>query len=143
VHFVLKAKTVFSPRFFACGAFSTFLYGNGSHSKRVTVTPDRGYVYIHYRRPQTRAHTHRCAEGDEAYHGVWGHHAERHDERVLERLQLILVEAQIDDKQKNGADRLVLRQLIGGAGGYVTIWLCDLLGLPLIGQGEGYVNITS
>jgi hypothetical protein len=27
VHFVLKAKTVFSPRFFACGTFSTFLYG--------------------------------------------------------------------------------------------------------------------
>jgi hypothetical protein len=41
VYFVLKAKTVFSPRFFACGAFSTFLYGNGSHSNRVTVTPDR------------------------------------------------------------------------------------------------------
>jgi hypothetical protein len=41
VHFVLKAKTVFSPIFFACGTFSTFLYGNGSHSNRVTVTPDR------------------------------------------------------------------------------------------------------
>jgi hypothetical protein len=26
---------------FACGAFSTFLYGNGSHSNRVGVTPDR------------------------------------------------------------------------------------------------------
>jgi hypothetical protein len=41
VHFVLKAKTVSSPRFFACGTFSTFLFGNGSHSNRATVTPDR------------------------------------------------------------------------------------------------------
>jgi hypothetical protein len=41
VHFELKAKTVFSPRFFACGTFSTSLYSNGSHSNRVTVTPDR------------------------------------------------------------------------------------------------------
>jgi hypothetical protein len=41
VHFVLTATTVFSLRFFACGTFSTFLYGNGSHSNRVTVTPDR------------------------------------------------------------------------------------------------------
>jgi hypothetical protein len=41
VHFVLKAKTVVSLRFFVCGTFSTFLYGNGSHSNRATVTPDR------------------------------------------------------------------------------------------------------
>jgi hypothetical protein len=39
--FLLKAKTVFSPRFFACGTFSTVWYGNGSHSNRVTVTRDR------------------------------------------------------------------------------------------------------
>jgi hypothetical protein len=42
--FVLKAEMVFSPRFFACGTSSTFLYGNGSHSNRVTVTPDRVLV---------------------------------------------------------------------------------------------------
>jgi hypothetical protein len=42
VHFVLKAKTVLIfSHFAACGTFSTFLYGNGSHSNRATVTRDR------------------------------------------------------------------------------------------------------
>jgi hypothetical protein len=41
VHFVLKAKTVFSARLSPCGTSVHFLYGNGSHSYRVTVTPDR------------------------------------------------------------------------------------------------------
>jgi hypothetical protein len=53
VHFVLEVKTVFSPRFFACGTFSTFLYGNGSHSNRVTVTPDRAIVHAYPKRLQS------------------------------------------------------------------------------------------
>jgi hypothetical protein len=48
VHFALNAKTVFTPRFFACGTFSTFLYGNGSHSNHVTVTRHGAYTHVPY-----------------------------------------------------------------------------------------------
>jgi hypothetical protein len=41
VHFVLKDKTVFFSQSFRARYLSTFLYGNGSHSNSVTVTPDR------------------------------------------------------------------------------------------------------
>jgi hypothetical protein len=44
--FCTKAKTVFSPRIFAFSTFSTILYGYGSQSNRVTVTPHRAMLFL-------------------------------------------------------------------------------------------------
>jgi hypothetical protein len=41
VHFVLKAKVEYAAHFFPRAVLKCILYGNGSHGKRVTVTPDR------------------------------------------------------------------------------------------------------
>ena len=44
---------------------------------------------------------HHSSESDQTNEGVLGYHGQRHDKVVLETLQLILVHASINNKQKN------------------------------------------
>ena len=53
------------------------------------------------------------SEGNQTDEGVLGYHRQRHDKVVLETLELVLVHASIDDKQKDGAgNRPLLRKRV-------------------------------
>ena len=57
-----------------------------------------------------RQDTYHGAECDEANEGVWGDKAQANNQCVAKSLQILLLQASVDDKQKDGGNRSSARE---------------------------------